>query len=70
MLEQKKDSFENILINSKRRPNLIETVCGREIHNSIIQDFLNKHNNKLYSRNTSVGVVFAERFNRTIRDFF
>ena len=63
-----KDSFENILINSKRKPNLIETDRGKEFYNNIFQDFLNKNDIKLYSRNTSVGAVFAERFNRTIRD--
>ena len=63
-----KDSFENIMINSKRKPNLIETDRGKEFYNSIFQDFLNKNNIKLYSRNSSYGAVFAERFNRTIRD--
>ena len=63
-----KNSFENVLINSKRSPNLIETDRGKEFHNNIFQDFLNKNNIKLYSRNTSVGAVFAERFNRTIRN--
>ena len=63
-----KDSFENILINSKRKPNLIETDRGKEFYNSIFQGFLNKNNIKLYSRNSSYGAVFAERFNRTIRD--
>ena len=63
-----KDSFENILISSKRKPKLIETDRGKEFYNNIFQDFLNKNNNKLYSRNSSYGAVFAERFNRTIRD--
>ena len=63
-----KDSFENILINSKRKPNLIESDRGKEFYNNIFQDFLNKNNIKLYSRNSSYGAVFAERFNRTIRD--
>ena len=63
-----KDSFENILINSKRKPNLIEADRGKEFYNNIFQDFLNKNDIKLYSRNTSLGAVFAERFNRTIRD--
>ena len=63
-----KDSFENILINSKRSPNLIETDRGKEFYSNIFQDFLIKNNIKLYSRITSLGVVFAERFNRTIRD--
>ena len=63
-----KDSFENILTSSKRKPNLIESDRGKEFYNNIFQDFLNKNNIKLYSRNSSYGAVFAERFNRTIRD--
>ena len=63
-----KDSFENILIKSKRKPNLIETDRGKEFYNNIFQDFLNKNNIKLYSRNSSFGAVFAERFSKTIRD--
>ena len=63
-----KDSFENILTSSKRSPNLIETDRGKEFYNNIFQEFLNKNNIKLYSRNSSYGAVFAERFNRTIRD--
>ena len=63
-----KDSFENILKNSKRKPNLVESDRGKEFYNNIFQDFLNKNNIKLYSRNSSYGAVFAERFNRTIRD--
>ena len=63
-----KDSFESILIYSKRKPNLIESDCGKDFYNNIFQDFLNKNDIKLYSRNSSVGAVFAERFNRTNRD--
>ena len=63
-----KDTFENIFISSKRKPNLIESDRGKEFYNNIFQDFLNKNNIKLYSRNSSYGAVFAERFNRTIRD--
>ena len=63
-----KDSFENILISSKRKPGLIETDRDKGFYNNIFQDFLNKNNIKLYSRNSSYGAVFAERFNRTIRD--
>ena len=62
-----KDSFENILSNSKRKPNLIESDRGKEFYNNIFQDFLNKNEIKIYSRNTSLSAVFAERFNRTIR---
>ena len=63
-----KDSSENILISSKRKPNLIESDRGKEFYNNIFQDFLNKNNIKISSRNTSYGAVFAERFYRTIRD--
>ena len=63
-----KDSFENILISSKRKPNLIESDRGKEFYNNFFPDFLNKNDIKLYSRNSSYGAVFAERFNRTIRD--
>ena len=63
-----KDSFENIIVSSKRKRNLIESDRGKEFYNNIFQDFLNKNNIKLYSRNSSYGAVFAERFNRTIRD--
>ena len=63
-----KDSFKNILLNSKIKPNLIESDRGKEFYNNIFQDFLNKNNIKLYSRNSSYGAVFVERFNHTIRD--
>ena len=63
-----KDSYQNILISSKRKPNLFESDRGKKFYNNIFQDFLNKNNIKLYSRNSSYGAVFAERFNRTIRD--
>ena len=62
------DSFKNILISSKRKPNLIESDRGKEFYNIDFQDFLSKNHIKLYSRNNSYGAVFAERFNRTIRD--
>ena len=63
-----KDSFENILIRSESKPNLIESDRHKGFYNNIFQDFLNKNDIKLYSRNSSFGSVFAERFNRTIRD--
>ena len=63
-----KDSFENILMSSKKSPSLIESDRGKEFYSNIFQDFLNKNNIKLYSRNSSYGAVFAERFNRLIRD--
>ena len=38
------------------------------MYNNIFEGFLNDNDIKLYSRNSSYGAVFAERFNRTIRD--
>ena len=63
-----KDFFENILISSKRKPNLIESDRGKEFYKNIFQDFLIKNKIKISPRNTSLGAVFAEKFNRTIRD--
>ena len=63
-----KNSFENVLIISKRSPKVIESDRGTDFYTNIFQNFSNKNNIKLYSRNTSLGAVFAERFNRNIRD--
>ena len=67
-LSNKKDSFAKILINSNRKPNLIKTDRGKKFYDNIFQNFLNNNNTKLFSRTTSFGSFFAERFNRTIRD--
>ena len=56
------------MISSKRKPDFLEGDRDRCFFNSNFQDFLNKNNIRIYSRETSVGAVFAERFNRTIRD--
>ena len=37
-----KDSFENILKSSKRKPKLIESDRGKEFYNNIFRDFLKK----------------------------
>ena len=55
-----KDSFENIIVNSKRKPNLIESDRGKELYKKVSQDFLNKNNIKLYSRNTDFSAVLQE----------
>ena len=61
-----KDSFENILIISKRKPILIESDRVKEFYNNISQHFSNNINTKHYSRNSSLCAVFAEKFNRTV----
>ena len=37
-----KDAFENMIINPKRKPDLIEGDRGKEFYNNIFQDFLKK----------------------------
>ena len=63
-----KNSLENILITSKREPNLFKTDDGNEFVNKNFTDFSKKNNSKRYIRYTSLGAVFAECFNRTVRD--
>ena len=62
------DAFSQIIKTSRRKPNLLETHDGKEYVNKIFSEFLNNHNIKRYSRNTALGAVFAERFNRTLRN--
>ena len=62
-----KHSFENILISSKRKPNLSKLIEEKNF-NRILQDFLNKINFKICSRNKDLGDAFVENFNRTVRD--
>ena len=64
-----KDTFKKIyvIMNSKRKLDFLEGDQDTAFYNSIFQNFLNKSNIKLYSRNTSPRAVFAERFSRTIR---
>ena len=61
------DAFSQIVISSKRQPNLLETDDGKDYVDKNFNEFLNKHNSKNYSKNIALGAVFAERFNRTIR---
>ena len=62
------NSSENSLKSSKRRPNLTESDDGSEFVNKTLTNLLNNNNHKRYSRNTSLGAVSEQRFNRTIRD--
>ena len=62
------DAFSQIIKTSKRKPDLLETDDGKEYVNNIFNEFLNTNKIKRYSRYTDKGAVFAERFNRTIRN--
>ena len=61
-------SFENIFMNSKIFHNLIERDSGKEILDEFFAHFLKKNHIQRSSRYTSLRIVFAERFNRTIGD--
>ena len=63
-----KDAFDQIITTLKRKPKLIETDEGMDFANKIFDSYLKSQNNKRYSRYTSKGAVFAESFNRTIRN--
>ena len=62
------DAFSQIIKTSNCKPNLLETDDGKEYVNKIFNEFLNNIKIKRYSRYTDKGAVFAEQFNRTIRN--
>ena len=62
------DAFLEIIKLSNRKPNLLERDDGQEYVKKIFNEFLNNKNIKRFSRYTDKGAVFAERFNRTIRN--
>ena len=62
------DAFAELIKSSNRKPSLLETDDGKEYVNKIFNEFLINKKIKRYSRYTDKGAVFAERFNRTIRN--
>ena len=62
------DTFTQIIKTSKRKPSRLETDDGKEYVNENFNEFLNNNKIKRYSRYNDKGAVFAERFNRTIRN--
>ena len=62
------DAFSQINKTSRRKPNLLETDDVKEYVNKSFKEFLNNHNVERYSRYADKGAVFAQRFNRTIRN--
>ena len=63
-----KDIFQKVFMNQKDHLTYSKEIEIEDFYNSIFQSFSNNNNSKLFSRNTSLGAVFAERFLRTIRD--
>ena len=62
------DVFSQFVKSSKRKLSPLETDDGKEYVEKNFNEFLNNHNIKRDSRNTALGAVFAERFDRTIRN--
>ena len=63
------DGISEIIRSSKRKPHLLETDDGKEYVNKNFYEYLNNNNIKRYSRYTEKGALFAERLNRSIRNF-
>ena len=57
-----------VLLNQKRKPKLLENDRDKGIYSSIFQIFSNNNNIKHYSTKSSFVAVYAEHYNRTIRD--
>ena len=51
---------------SKRKPNLITTDQEKEFLKEVFQNFRNDNNIRRYSRISSIGSVFVERYIRSI----
>ena len=62
------NGFTNIFHESNRKPNLIETDDGKKFVNKSFTQFLKNKDFKRYTRHRPKGAIYAERFNRTIRD--
>ena len=62
-----RDAFSEVVKSSERKPNLLETDEGKEYVIKIFKEISHKQNIIEYSRNTGLGALFAERFNRTLR---
>jgi len=66
--QSKTDAFSQFVKTSKRKPNLLERDDGTEYVIKFFNEFLNNNKIKRYSRNNSLGKLFAERFNKTSRN--
>ena len=68
--ETKKDSSENFLNSSRRRPE----ICGGDDRNvficKIFTDFSNTNISERHNRYKSKGTAFAECFDRTVIELF
>ena len=57
-----KESFENVLLNLKKKPNLVEPDRGKKFHINIFQSLLNINKFKQNAKNSSIGSVLSKRF--------
>ena len=66
--EDVKNGFVKILKESKRKPKKLWCDKGKEFYNSIMNNFLEKHNVKIYSVESEFKAGVVERFNRTLKE--
>ncbi len=64
------NAFEQILTNSKRKPQLLRTDMGKEFVNSQFNKLLERNHVKLYHTYSEVKSTIVKRFNRTLNDKF
>ena len=70
MLKQKKTRWKISLYHPKENQSFFENDRGKEFFKNVFQKFLKNNSIKHCSGNTTLGAVFKERFNHTIRDLF
>ncbi len=60
------EAFEKIIIDSKRRPNLLHVDMGKEFVNQTFKSMLKKYNIIMYHTYNEEKSAIIERFNRTL----
>ena len=62
------NAFQNVLNNSKRKPNKIWVDEGSEFYNNVFKKWLKDNDIKMYSTHNEGKSVVAERFIRTLKN--
>ena len=61
-------AFKNLLETSKRKPQKVWSDRGKKFYNTKFLHYLKEQNIHIYSTNSDLKAVFAERFSRTFLD--
>ena len=64
----KKDSSENILRTSNRKPKMFETDEGKDFVDIIFAESSNKKKSERCRKHSCKGATFGEKFSETIRE--